>query len=673
MATNNKMATKPKTFRTTAAIIKKIKANPREYGLTLEISELVQVLKKLRDAYDNTDTPLVDDSTYDKLFELLEERDPNNLFLSEAGSVVVSKNKVSLEFPMGSLQKIKPSTKDLAKWLESYKGPYVCSSKLDGVSVQLYKKKDGVIELYTRGKGTSEGNIGESITHLLLYINVGQIKNIPLGTSIRGELIIKRATFETFNKLEKEPYKNIRNMVAGIVNSKKLNTNNAKLIDMVAYSILSPEYDQSMQMTLLEKWKINTVDYQIVKKLDETILEKMLIDKRKSSIYDIDGVVCIDSSKVYKLLPGNPPYGFAFKMELDDQHTTATIVDIIWNPTMDSYLKPIVQIKPVNLVGSTITYATAYNAQFVEENKLGKGAQIKIIRSGDVIPKILETIKPADTILFPSVPYVWNETHVDIMIDYSKKIPPEIIAQVKIELIVHFFKGIGVKYLSDGIITKLYNNGYTSIKDILSADHTELEEIEGIGTKLVKKIYSDIDLKFKSVNIAIFMAATHIFGRSIGERKIKDIIKVYPNILHDTSTDSELVEKLLKIHGFSDIIANRFVENLAEFKKFCKDLNKVYSIEHIIKPIKVDKVDKLEKVNKKLLFVDKKICMTGFRNKDIETFIEDNGGSIVNSISKNTYMLIYADGETTSSKYLKATELKIILMSLSEFKNKYLK
>ena len=179
------MASKPKTFRMTAAIIKKIKANPLEYASTLEISELVQVLKKLRDAYDNTDTPLVDDSTYDKLFELLEERDPNNLFLSEAGSIVVSKNKVSLEFPMGSLQKIKPSTKDLAKWLESYKGPYVCSSKLDGVSVQLYKKKDGIIELYTRGKGTSEGNIGENITHLLLYINVGQIKNIPLGTSIK--------------------------------------------------------------------------------------------------------------------------------------------------------------------------------------------------------------------------------------------------------------------------------------------------------------------------------------------------------------------------------------------------------------------------------------------------------------------------------------------------------
>jgi DNA ligase (NAD+) len=664
------MSDKSKKFRVTANIIKQIKLEPYKYGSSLEIDNLVLLLKKLRFAYDNTDTPLIDDASYDILFDLLAEKDASNPFLSEAGSVIVSKNKIKLEFPMGSLQKIKPQTGDLEKWVKSYKGPYVISSKLDGVSVQLYKKIDGVIELYTRGKGTSEGNIGENITHLLSYINIGQIKNIPAHTSIRGELIIKRKTFETHNKSEKEPYKNIRNMVAGIVNSKKLNTDTVKLIDLVAYSILYPEYDQSTQMTLLEKWKINTVDYQIVKKMDESILEVMLIDKRKSSIYDIDGVVCIDSSKTYELMPGNPPYGFAFKMELDDQFTIATIVNILWNPTMDSFLKPIVQIKPVNLVGSTITYATAYNAQFVQDNKLGIGAEIKIIRSGDVIPKILETIKPAKNILYPTIPYIWNETHVDILIDYSKKVPAEIISQVQIELIVHFFKGIGVKYLSDGIITKIYNNGYTSIKTIINAiqsEQTELEEIEGIGIKLIKKINSEIDSKLKSVNIATFMAATHIFGRGIGERKIKDIIKMYPNILHDTGTKLELVEKLLKINGFSDITANRFVENLADFKKFCKDLNPIYSIDHIIKAVNI----KQDKKSDKILFLDKKICMTGFRDKDLETFIETNGGNVVSSISKNTYMLIYADGETTSSKYLKATQLEIILLSLTEFKKKY--
>jgi len=668
------MSTKPKTFRITAAIIKKVKAEPLTYGSTLEIEQLVQLLKKLRDAYDNTDTPLVDDATYDVLFELLEKKDPTNIFLSEAGSIIVSKNKIKLKFPMGSLQKIKPNTGDLEKWVSSYKGPYVISSKLDGVSVQLYKKEDGVIELYTRGKGTSEGNIGENISHLLPYINAGLVKNIPLNTSIRGELIIERKTFDSANKSENKSenklYKNIRNMVAGIVNSKKLNTNNAKMIDLVAYSILYPEYDQSTQMKLLEKWKINTVDYQIVNKIDESLLKDMFTNKRKTSPYEIDGIVCIDSSKVYELKPGNPPYGFAFKMELNDQHTTATIVDILWSPTMDSFLKPVVQIIPVDLVGSTITYATAYNAQFVEENKLGKGAVIKIIRSGDVIPKILETIKPADKILFPTIPYKWNDTHVDILIDYSKKVPPEIISQVHIELIIHFFKKIGVKYLSDGIVTKLYNNGYTSIKEILGAKHSELEKIGGIGPRLINKIYFEIDSKFATVKLPTFMAATHIFGRGIGETKIKEIIKVYPNILHDTGTNSELVEKLLILNGFSDIIANRFVENLAEFKKFCKSLNTTYSIEHIIKPVKSVKSVKSDKSNK-ALFLEKKICMTGFRNKDIESFIEENGGSVVSSVSKNTYMLIYADGETTSGKYTKAIELKIILMSLTEFKKKY--
>ena len=91
----------------------------------------------------------------------------------------------------------------------------------------------------------------------------------------------------------------------------------------------------------------------------------------------------------------NPDHAFAFKMVLSDQVAEAKVVHIEWNPSKDGYLKPRVQIEPVELGGVTITYATGKNASFIEKNKIGIGAIIELVRSGDVIPDIKKVVVPA--------------------------------------------------------------------------------------------------------------------------------------------------------------------------------------------------------------------------------------------------------------------------------------
>jgi DNA ligase (NAD+) len=347
---------------------------------------------------------------------------------------------------MGSLEKIKPNTGSLEAWLKKFKGPYVISDKLDGISAQIHNDK-GEYKMYTRGEGDDEGNIGEDISYLLKHINVGELKNLPKDASIRGELIIKRKNFEKIKVKYNGKYKNIRNTVTGIKNSKTVDgelIELANFVDFVAYNVIHPNMNQTNQMEQLEEWDINIVEYKVVKKLDEKTLEDYLKDRRKNSPYDVDGIVCFDSSKEHKLIPGNPEYGFAFKMVLDDQFTIATIKRIIWEPTMDSYLKPVVEINPVDLVGTTVTFATAHNAKMVYDNKLGKGARIKIIRSGDVIPYIMEVVEKAKKPDMPDIPYVWNETEVDILIDYDEEIDEEILDKVKVKLLTHFFKKLDV-------------------------------------------------------------------------------------------------------------------------------------------------------------------------------------------------------------------------------------
>lgn len=60
--------------RLTKQFLDKLKNNPTQIVDELTIVELVKLLTKLADAYYNTDKTLVDDKTYDILFDTLKEK-----------------------------------------------------------------------------------------------------------------------------------------------------------------------------------------------------------------------------------------------------------------------------------------------------------------------------------------------------------------------------------------------------------------------------------------------------------------------------------------------------------------------------------------------------------------------------------------------------------------------
>jgi len=153
----------------------------------------------------------------------------------------------------------------------------------------------------------------------------------------------------------------------------------------------------------------------------------------------------------------------------------------------------------------------------------------------------------------------------------------------------------------------------------------------------------------------------------LGERKLKEITKKYPNIMTDKFTNDDLTDKILKIDGFADILAKKFVENFSDFKKFYEEINKIHDISHLVKIVKE------VKQNKKNILDNEKIVFTGFRSDDIKEFIENNGGKVSTSVSGNTTILIHADdADTTSSKFKTAKEKGTTIMSKSEFIKKYM-
>jgi NAD-dependent DNA ligase len=136
---------------------------------------------------------------------------------------------------------------------------------------------------------------------------------------------------------------------------------------------------------------------------------------RAEYAYDMDGVICVNDH-IYPRQTGNPAHAFAFKMVLSDQIAEAKVVGVVWTASKDGYLKPRVQLEPLHLGGVTIEYATGFNAKFIVENKIGVGALIRLTRSGDVIPHIIGVIQPAAQPHMPTVPYEWNATQVDILL-----------------------------------------------------------------------------------------------------------------------------------------------------------------------------------------------------------------------------------------------------------------
>jgi NAD-dependent DNA ligase len=119
---------------------------------------------------------LLTDNEYDILREHILKKDPTNVLAKDQQTQITDNtSKVKLPYEMWSMDKIKPDTSALDKFKQTYKGPYVISAKLDGVSA-LYSTENDQANLYTRG----DGKYGQLINHLIPYLKLPTEKNITL-------------------------------------------------------------------------------------------------------------------------------------------------------------------------------------------------------------------------------------------------------------------------------------------------------------------------------------------------------------------------------------------------------------------------------------------------------------------------------------------------------------
>lgn len=607
-----------------------------------KIKQLLSMKTKADDAYFNSGSQIMSDDDYDALCQQLNKL---GVLLKEVGCAP-KLNKIELPIYMGSLTKHNDN-KLINNFLDKYNHEsFLIQEKLDGVSC-LYEydpSKDQRVRLYTRGNGT----IGTDITHLLSYGL--KIPSISLSHKflVRGELIISKKIF--MDKYSTN-FKNIRNMVSGQLSKKNPDIFIISDIEFIVYEVIEPQlkYQKSMveQYDFLKQKHFKVVYNRTIKRnfLEQEILMDYLTRRKRKSLFEIDGLVVTINGEYIREEECNPKYSFAFKTQ--GEVAEAEVDHINWNLSKSGKYKPQICIKPINLSGVTISSLTGFNAKYIVDNKIDKGAILSITRSGDVIPHIIAILKESDGKINLPTQSRWNSVDLYHDLEY---VPNEVI----IKQMVYFFTSLDCLNCKDKTILKIYNFGFKTIESIIEAQIADLAQIDGIGEKLATNIIQSIQTKIKDATIHELLAALNSFGEGIALKKIKNISLQNPQNLHVKGlSETTIKEKILP----------KWEESLARVEKIKKMVGGKFNLFE-------DLEDDFNGPLKDKIFV-----FTGFRDAALEKQLIDLGGKVTTAISKKSTDLIVASEHTlkTSTKLLKAQGLGIKITTkidlIKEIKN----
>jgi NAD-dependent DNA ligase len=522
------------------------------YLKTLSTKELEEMLTKADDAYFNTGTPLLTDDEYDALLDYVTKHHPS--LKTRVGapppSCITASRKVTLPHPLHSLDKVK-TVDDIKKWTGRYKGPYLLSPKLDGVSALLCVHGN-TKSLYTRG----DGEMGLDLSWLVPHLR--NLSAIPTcDTVVRGELLLKKSVFAEYFPQEKG---NARNTVSGLVNRQEASTFH-QYLEFKAYEVIVPHaLTPEQQMKHLVQLCIPCVFTVLAPVLDVEYLHDMVVTLRKEYPYEIDGVVCVDNHAYDRVTHDNPPYAVAFKTQLSDQVAKTTVVDVVWKANKDGYLKPRAKVIPVTIGGNRIEYVTAFHAGYVVQHGIGRGAIVEIVRSGDVIPQISCVKSPAEPTM-PPTSYRWNETKVDVMVADTENNP-----EVQLQKNVRFFKELGVAGVGAGQLKKLFEHGYKTPQAIVAMSVSDFVEVPGFQQTSATKLHENIRQCLKNASLVDLLSASNVFGRGVAKKSLQLLTDSVPNLLEATHDD------LSNIKGVGPKTVDCFLEKRDEAKSFLASL-----------------------------------------------------------------------------------------------------
>lgn len=623
-------------------------------------------------------TPIMSDQEYDRLIEKLKKINPDHEWFKciEPGMDVPEGRKVKLPYPMRSLDKVK-TLSELQKWFLSVglksDDEVVVTPKYDGISILCNERS---LKAYSRGGAENEGLDCKS--HMEAMDFVYHAYNSPIEYTF-GEAIIARNVWENhfkgkINPLNGEVFKSPRNTVAGFFRRDNPPVELLKYVQFFRYGAFGEgANDVKTYLDLLHLMQkvFRYSSSRCLLKISEISEEKLQLCFDEWSFHTaIDGLVLyVNDMSRWKSIgrhssTGNPQWAIAYKPEEFTCAEITIVQSVNCKVAKSGYLKPTVAVEAVELEGATIDNPTGYNANFCFDRGIGTGAEIKIIRSGMVIPKIVDVIYPvSNDVVEKAFKYcpscgketVWNESHVERMCP-DVNCPGRLLAKL-----VYFCEKLKYDDIGEETLKAIFNAGIKTPGELLHADLPELQKINGIGydtaSKIIERNRSIFD---DGVPLPKLMEVSDCF-EGIGEKKAKVLLS---NI--DRETLELWVTNSLSLSGFL-LMGKIISETKGVGEKMWKEFSD--KCQDFILWLKKNEipVDWGQEESSSTM-AGMKICFTGIRDEQLQKAILNAGGEVTNSVSKNTSFLIIDDMNSSSSKAVKARSLGIPMVTIEEFK-----
>jgi NAD-dependent DNA ligase len=613
--------------------------------------------------------PIMSDKEYDRMKEELGRHFPDSDILKKAivEESVKGDRMERLPFPMFSLEKVK-TVDEIVRWAKDVWGlssndRVVITPKYDGISLLVDETTN---DCWTRGDGTE----GQNSKDHYRYVNHGNPMN-KRGCFTFGEAIIPIGMF--LKNVKPLGYKSARNAVAGAFNADDFNAQVLGNTAYVRYGIMDSDRDKSMQLAELRNDYGNyATQYWVTSAgvFDDNKTALTYLNDLFESIknFKCDGLVIEVDNKTKReelgrLPNGNPRYAIAYKNPDWQERYTTKVQKIEWSISKDGKAKPVIVFSPVEFDGATVSRCTGYNAKYITDNHISPNAYIVVSRSGDVIPKHLETISYSvelfremcdGMMICPSCgePLRWDANLTDLVC-----VNPNC-DEKAVKQLVYFFATLGTEEMQEATVRKLYKGGLLSVENIVNATEKELEKIEGIGKSLSKKLRKQFDSYVDDgVPFARILTAYNVFGGVIGEKTCQMIFNSLSKDQIDYMFENGEVplKDLLSIDGIAETTAKAFNDGLKLFFYLCSGT-----------PVSISFIQEETVENDN----PESVCFTGFRNKQWEERLVKEGHKVVSGVSKNTTILVTKDKESSSSKVKKAKDLNIPILTPEEFEIK---
>ena len=348
-----------------------------------------------------------------------------------------------------------------------------------------------------------------------------------------------------------------------------------------------------------------------------------------------------------------PRFAIAYKFKAEEVESVVESIFVTVGRT--GKITPNAKLKPVSISGSTVSYATLHNADYIASKDIRVDDAVLVRKAGEIIPEIVSvdvSKRPDDSkaYVFPHVcpecagELVRFEDEADtycINIDCPAKIR---------EALIHFAsrEAMNIDTLGERRVEQLHEAGLLdSVLDIykLKDKKDALYQLDKMGEKSVDKLLEAIEVsKDNSLERLLFGLGI----RHVGSKTSSILAKQYGHI--DALKDVEK-EALLQIDEIGEVIAQ-------SVETFFNETHNITLIEDL----------KNEGLNVEYKgsvtsdrFLDMRFVLTGtlqtLKRNDAKAMIEAKGGSVIGSVSAKTDVVVY--GESAGSKLTKAQELGI--------------